>query len=193
MDEIVVPSRTDEQPLFQQMMSQFGGPAFLRRARRTEAALADLRAKLARTRSSWLDMVKLRLATLHGLAGDWSNVRPWLDAREIQALAWLHEETGPALRLPVWATSNPKALRTAIIELNESLRRFNRRWLTLVQTTDLSEVNQRRDEYNRYYVLEKECAVGSARVARHGFRPLAPVTTADLLAWFPLLVELSIA
>jgi hypothetical protein len=103
----------------------------------------------------------------------------------------LREEYGPALRVPVAPTVNPSALATAVSELNESLRRFNRRWLKLVHTTDLGEVNQRRDEYNRYYVLEKECAVGSARIARHGFRPLAMVTTDDLLAWFPLLVELS--
>jgi hypothetical protein len=191
MDEIVVPSRSEEQPLFQQMMSQFGGPAFLRRAHRTEATLTALRAKLALTRSDWLGMVKMRLATLHGLAGDWSNLRPRLDAAEVEALARLHAELRPTLRLPTAPTANAGTLWTGVIELSESLQRFNRRWLKLIQGTDLSEVNRRRDEYNRYYVLEKECALGSARIARHGFRPLPPVTTAALLAWFPLLVELS--
>jgi hypothetical protein len=190
MDEIVVPSRTEEQPLFQQMMSQYGGPAFLRRAQRTEAALAALRARLARTRSAWLDMVGLRLATLHGLAGQWPNLRPWLDAADIEALERLHVELQPTLRLPVLPTSNSTVLETALGELSDSLRRFNRRWLKLIETTDLKEVNQRRDEYNRYYVLEKECAVGSARTARQGFRPLPPITTADLLSWFPPLGEL---
>ena len=52
---------------------------------------------------------------------------------------------------------------------------------------DLSAVNELRKGYNRYYVLEKECAVRSARIARQGFAPLPPLTTGDLVAQFPLL------
>jgi hypothetical protein len=50
----------------------------------------------------------------------------------------------------------------------------------------LGEVNRLRAGYNQYYVLEKECMVRSANIAREGFRPLPPATTADLLALFPL-------
>jgi hypothetical protein len=50
---------------------------------------------------------------------------------------------------------------------------------------DLSQVNALRDGYNRYYVLEKECASRSPRTARHGFRPLPPLTADDLAALLP--------
>jgi hypothetical protein len=72
-------------------------------------------------------------------------------------------------------------------ELCESLERFNRRWQEFLDKIELDALNRLRDEYNRYYPLEKECAVRSWRVARHGFQPLAPVTHADLAARFPLL------
>ena len=52
---------------------------------------------------------------------------------------------------------------------------------------DLSGINELRDGYNRYYVLEKEFAVRSARVARHGFVPLEPVTSGVLFELLPLL------
>lgn len=51
----------------------------------------------------------------------------------------------------------------------------------------LTEVNRRRDEYNRWYVLEKECFVGSPCIARQGFRPLEMVTVEDLARWLPML------
>jgi hypothetical protein len=51
----------------------------------------------------------------------------------------------------------------------------------------LNQVNDLRDGYNRYYVLEKECAVRSFRLARQGFCPLEPLTVEDITALFPLL------
>jgi hypothetical protein len=44
-----------------------------------------------------------------------------------------------------------------------------------------------RDGYNRYYLLEKECALRSARVAREGFVRLAPLTLDDIRKMLPLL------
>jgi hypothetical protein len=52
---------------------------------------------------------------------------------------------------------------------------------------DLTAVNELREGYNRYYVLEKECAVRSARIARQGFTPLPPLTHDELMSQFPLL------
>jgi len=56
----------------------------------------------------------------------------------------------------------------------------------------LDGVNELRDGYNRYYVFEKECATRSPLVARHGFRPLPPVSHADLLERFPPLPEIAV-
>ena len=38
---------------------------------------------------------------------------------------------------------------------------------------DLTHVNKLRDGYNRYYVLEKECALRNVRLAALGFDPVA--------------------
>ena len=54
-----------------------------------------------------------------------------------------------------------------------------------LEETDLTEVNALREGYNRYYLLEKECAVRSARLARQGFRRLEPVTLEELAALLP--------
>jgi hypothetical protein len=69
MDEIVVPNKDDDRALFQQLVSQHGGPAFLRRAQRAEAALLGLRDRLAAARAARLDLVKLRLGILAARAG----------------------------------------------------------------------------------------------------------------------------
>ncbi len=37
------------------------------------------------------------------------------------------------------------------------------------------------DQYNRYYVLEKECSLGSARLAARHFTPKPPLTREALL------------
>ncbi|HVS34068.1 MAG TPA: hypothetical protein VMS17_00705, partial [Gemmataceae bacterium] len=50
---------------------------------------------------------------------------------------------------------------------------------------DVHRVNDLRDGYNRYYLLEKECALRSPRLARQGYRPLAPLTVQELEALMP--------
>lgn len=188
MDDIVIPNKND--PQFQQVVAQFGGPAFLRRAQRAENALADLLQRLRRQRQEWLDMVRLRLGQLHALAGAWQRLAKFVNADSLTALQRLYDELNPQLRVPIQPTTDDNAIRAALADLRESLDRFNHRWRELLATTDLSEVNRRRDEYNRWYVFEKECFVGSARIARQGFRPLEMVTVEDLRAWLP---EVSIA
>ena len=46
-------------------------------------------------------------------------------------------------------------------------------------------VNDKRDGYNRYYVLEKACALRSDTLARLGFSPLPPMDLAELRAHLP--------
>jgi hypothetical protein len=62
---------------------------------------------------------------------------------------------------------------------------FNTYWRATAAAANLIPINQRREAYNRWYLLEKECAIGSARLAAQGFQPLAPLTTADILAHLP--------
>ena len=50
---------------------------------------------------------------------------------------------------------------------------------------DLGPVNEVREGYNRYYLLEKECALRSPLLARQGFVRLNPLTVDDLAALLP--------
>lgn len=176
----------DEDRLLKLAMGHYDVPAYVRRARRMQEALDDLLSACNEKRDEWLGMVRTRLATLHALAGDWAALRPHLaDNREVETLAELHGLLQPGLRSFVETTNSPRLLRFALRELCESLHRFNQRWRSFVAKVDLSPINESREGYNRYYVLEKECATRSATAARHGFKRLEPFTLSDLVKLLP--------
>jgi hypothetical protein len=56
-----------------------------------------------------------------------------------------------------------------------------------LHTVNVTPVNELRAAYNRYYLLEKECALRSVRLARQGFRRLEPLTVEELALLLPLL------
>src|SRR5262245_13121113 len=171
-----------------ELLALFDGPAFVRRARRVEQAKEDLLAQYATLREGWLDMVKMHLAMLRDLAGDWAAVRPLLaDDEQVAHLRGLNDALQPRLRDPLRPTTSPRALRRALRDLIASLEHFNRRWAEQLAKIDLSGVNALREGYNRYYVVEKSCALRSDVLARHGFAPLPPMGRADLEAALPLL------
>jgi hypothetical protein len=137
-------------------------------------------------REEWLDMVRIHLASLHALAGDWTALRPLLtDQDQLDFLRQLHAELQPRLRLPVERTTSSRRLRFALVELAVSIERFNERWRRFLEEVDLSSVNKARDGYNRYYLLEKECATRNGNLARRGFVPLMPLTHTDLTNLLP--------
>ncbi len=104
----------------------------------------------------------------------------------------LWDDLKPDLQVRIEPTTAEKKLRRALARLVADIDSFNRRWTAFLPTVDRAGVNKLRDDYNRHYVLEKECAVRSVVVARHGFRPLPPLTTADLVEALPVLPEISI-
>src|SRR5262249_30761163 len=121
-------------------------------------------------------------------AGDWHALRPWVcDEGHIERLRELHAKLQPRLRSVVLPTTSSRALAAALQALTESIERFNRRWSAYLPTVDLAHVNRLRVGYNRYFVLEKECAARSPQVARQGFHPLPPLSTDDLARLLPLL------
>jgi len=139
-------------------------------------------------------MTRIRLGTLRALAGDWTNLHPWLaDREQITVLGELEQALNPHLRVVPQRTRSARVLRQALRELNESIVQFNRRWEGFVSRVHLSEVNALRENYNRYFVLEKECVVRSLRIASQGFRPLTPLTRQDLFRLLPLLPIISLA
>jgi hypothetical protein len=167
-------------------VSHYDVPAYVRRARGVQDAFEHLLRTCRAKRDELLAMVRTRVGVLHGLAGDWAVLRPLLaDDEQVHALRQLHADLNPKLRVPVTPTSSLWALRRAIRELSESIERFNRRWQEFLPKVDLTRVNELRDGYNRYYLLEKECAVRSPRLARQGFHRLEPLTTEELVLLLP--------
>lgn len=185
MDDVSIPGSEAKEA--RAVLGQLGEPAFVRRGRLVQAAFEQVLARCRHQRREWLDMVRLRLGQLRCLAGGWDALGPLLSRDEIAALAALHDELQPVLRLPTEPTTSLRSLRSALAELTESMSRFNRRWEEYLRAVDLRPVNDARADYNRFYVLEKECLVRSHAIARAGFRRLEPLTTPDLFAALPLL------
>lgn len=166
----------------------FDAPAYVRRARGVEEALERVLATAQRQRDEWLLMSRLRLGRLRALAGDWPALRPHLaDDDQLAILEELWSSMTPTLRLPPPPTDSPRRQRQALDELVESLTRFNARWVEYLAKVDVARVNELRAGYNRYYVLEKSCALRSDLLARLGFTPLAPLDQAELRHLLPLL------
>jgi hypothetical protein len=186
VSEIRIPSRDEGREAFNEVLAQYDGPAYLRRARRVQGSYDGQLEQCRLQREAWLAMARVHLGMLRGLAGDWPALADHLaDEEQLSILEELWTGLQPRLRVPVEPTASTRALRHALRGLNGSLERFNRRWIEFVRGLDLAAVNAERADYNRYYLLEKECAVRSPHIARQGYRPLEPLTAAGLLSVLP--------
>jgi hypothetical protein len=187
MDDVPILGREAGADPVKEFLAQGGVPAYARRAKAMEAAFVELIERCREKRHELLAMVRVRLGTLGALAREWDNLQPFVAEGGVDVLRKLHEELAPRLRVSVEPTSSARALRRALRELTESLANFNRRWLAFLEAVDLTWVNELRDGYNRYYVIEKECVVRSPLVARAGFQPRAPATLDEITAVLPAL------
>ena len=174
---------------FFELLQQLDDPAFVRRAKAVQAAENGLFARCYRDRDELLEFPKLRLATLHALVGgEWSALAELLlDSNDREYLQELHDQWAPELRVPLSRTYQHRKLRKACEELITSFERFNRAWEKYVSSIDLAEVNRARENYNRYYVLEKACAFQSERIARDGFEELLMMQASELQERLPQL------
>jgi hypothetical protein len=180
-------SEADRQ-IFQQVVGQYGGPAFVRRGQAVQRAFDSVAESCRLKRDEWLQFVRIPLGTLVALAGSVAALQESLEnPRQFQTLENLVEDLQPRLRLPPAPTTSSRVLARALAEVREAIERFNQRWQAFIAQLDLQHVNELREGYNRYYLLEKECAVGSIRVARQGFQMLRPVQPEDFLKIMPLL------
>lgn len=182
-----MPGTTD--PELRRMLGLYDMPAFARRGQDLEHALGRVRARCRSERERLAAMVLVRLRQWARVAtgpGDGMDVF----AEPPRALA-------AALGDPPlpWASlrGGDRRRRDAARALAASVARFNRAWPRFLEGLELRVVNQAIDHYNRYYVLEKECCLGSARLAARGFTPVPPLTAQTLLAEFPLLPTPSLA
>lgn len=177
-----------DQRIFSEVIGRFGAPAFMRRAKLVETTWADLIGRGRIERGQQLSMVRLRLGQLFALAGGWEPMRAFIpDEADLGELQRLYAEYPSNLRAPLESTTSLSILQRAAVELVEAMTHFNTRWARWLAKVDLGAVNAAREAYNRFYLLEKECALGSARVARMGFQPLSEATTDDVARHLPLL------
>ena len=164
-----------------EMLGLFDVPAFARRGQELESALVRIHQRLQSRRIEMLEIVRLRL-------------RQWASATKgpEDALRYFAEPIEPLWPLsgskpPRWGsrTAGFWTLRPLARDLIGSVDRFNRRWAEQIEKVDLTLINQMVVNYNRYYLLEKEISLGSARLASRHFVPKTPVSLDDLRASFP--------
>jgi hypothetical protein len=182
-DSEELPVMESVDPGMRQILGMFDVPAFARRGQDLEFAVGRLHARCRRERLAMLEMVRMRLrqwaAAVEG-ADAWQATF----ADPIDYL-WADSEAEP----PRWATSLalPRRRRTIARDLIQSVLRFNARWQRFVAGLNLDPINALIDQYNRYYVLEKECVLGSARLAARHFEPRPLLSRAAIEAGYPLL------
>jgi hypothetical protein len=168
------------------LLAEFGEePAFIARGRAPQIELDALLQACEAKRDEMLRWPRFHLAVLtQQIAGDWSRLGA-LQAVPVSVdmLAALHASMAanyPAVKN--WLASD----KTALVRFLESAERFNRHWRAYLDGVDLKAVNTPRREFNQFYLLEKDCAFGSERVAE-GFEPLAMIDPEYLYERFPLL------
>jgi hypothetical protein len=191
MDHLPVFAHNYEQRMAQWVMGSYDSPAFVRRARHVRETYDRLLAHCGEQQEEWLKMPRLHLHTLRGLAGGWDEICPdVISNHQLEVLRQLETRLQPSFRLAINVTGSKRKLRGALGRLCDSLRTFNSRWSKFLTNLDLQAANEAREGYNRYYLLEKECALRSWRLARQGFQKLPPLTLNELTSLFPLLAIL---
>jgi hypothetical protein len=176
-----VPPIEAADPELRQLLGMFDVPAFARRGQDLEYAIQRLHDRLRRQRDEMLEMVRLRLRQW-AAAVEGPDAWPGCFASPIEGL-WPEAAAPP----PVWNTNPapPRRRRAIARDLIASIERFNRRWTALIDGLNLEPINTMIDQYNRYYVLEKECVLRSPRLATRHFAPRPLVDRSDLLRVYP--------
>ena len=158
-------------------------PAFARRGHDLEQTLKRLELRCRSKRFQMLDMARMRLRQWARVA-TCANDGRLIFAESIEPL-WALCEAEP----PRWSHTlgSVRARRAVASDLIASLTKFNERWDEYVATLNLDPTNFVIEQYNRYYVLEKECMMGSPRLAARHFTPAPKVTRAQIIRDFPTL------
>jgi hypothetical protein len=170
-------------PELKELLGLFDVPAFARRGQDLEHAIDRIHHRCRAQREDLLEMVRLRLR-------QWSRAAAGPESWPEVFAAPIHpfwEQTGA--EPPRWADRPaPLRQRKAVArDLVASIERFNGRWRRFVGSLNLGPANQVIDQYNKYYVLEKECVMGSARLAARHFTPIVRLSAESLLEAYPTL------
>jgi hypothetical protein len=159
-----------------ELMGLFDAPAFARRGRDVEWAISRTMFLCRRKRLEFLDMVHCRLRMWVSAAGSQEPHYELWSLADAPAVVWK-----PTAKL------QRKALEKASLGLIQSVERFNDRWYRWVHELNTETVNRQIDHFNKYYILEKECVVGSARLAARLFQPAPRMEPDWILQQLPLL------
>jgi hypothetical protein len=182
-DELLPMMSADVEAEIKEVMGLFDTPAFARRGQELEETLLRIHGCCGRARAERLEMVRLRLRQWAGAVAGPEGWRA-IFAASIEPL-WPLSEADP----PRWAEAPAPSRQQRRIarDLVAAVVRFNRRWTQFLDGIRLDHANLVIDHYNRYYLIEKECVLGSARLAARFFRPVPRLTREQLLAEHPLL------
>ncbi|MEM7312949.1 MAG: hypothetical protein AAF497_07335 [Planctomycetota bacterium] len=173
---------------FLELASQVDTPAFVRRALSVENAEKSLIASCRAAREKMLEFCRMRLGVVGALVDKrWVLLNGYIGESMANRLGELHEKWQPQLRLAVEPSDDPRKLRRAIKELITSFESFNRKWDNYLATVSLNEINATRDQYNKYYVVEKSAAFLSDAIGKEGFEELQPFERDDLECRVPKL------
>ena len=155
-----------------ELLGLFDTPAFVRRGTDVEFAIRQLREHLGRDRLAKLDMVHLRLKQWARSATGPDDYR---DVFLAPIFPWY---ASAAAENPQWALvpASPRSRRSIANDLVKSVARFNKRWSETLGAIRLEPINRQIENYNRYYVFEKECVLGSTRLAARHFVPKSFLT-----------------
>ena len=165
------PSLNERRGRDQQLLGLFDVPAFARRGQDLEYAPAGCTSGSPGSRLAMLDMVRLRLRQWAAVAtgpDDW----PDAFAQPIAPLWALAGASEPCLGVTARAArAGGGPSRATLLPASIGSTAAGPQFL---DGLPLDPLNRRIDQYNRYYVLEKECVLGSARLAARHFVSPAP-------------------
>ncbi|HLU47043.1 MAG TPA: hypothetical protein VK116_03130, partial [Planctomycetota bacterium] len=143
-------------------VAAMGIPAFVRRALRMERALEELDARLRSERSRRLASLLPQARALAAAGAEGAR----LPSATRALLETLRAEPDFARR----KASPPRRIDRAIDELALRVKRFNEGWINLLERVPIDEVRMLQRDYNRFYPIEKQCALRGVRQA-----PFEPV------------------
>jgi len=172
---------------FLKILAEMGEePAFINRGKAPQLALDALLKSCSVHREQLLEWPRRHFATLSlRTAGEWPRLRRYLTEKDdVRLFAVLECQLAPTGNAAPSLLASDQAL---LRQFAESAARFNQNWLRFVEGSGLDHVNELREDYNRYYPMEKACAFGTDRV-NEGFKSLPQLDSAFLLERFPLLL-----
>jgi hypothetical protein len=184
--EYEIPLAPNLEAEIREMLGLFDVPAFARRGVDVEYSLALLHKRLDSERTALLEMVQMRLRQWSAVAtgpDDWADVLT-APVTSFYSLVGIRPEG--------WADqpAPPRRRRAAARDLVASIKRFSHRWRSFLNKANLETINRQIEHYNSYYLIEKECFLGSARLAARYFQPKPRVTRESLLRDHPHLPPL---